>query len=1134
MEKRVIITVLGITLYGMLALSELAHAHHRLGTGNSSLLGGDLTDPNDTVKEKDKVNYGEDKSENDLKPLNGNWLRMKSAPNNPPGTAPHQRHPYQSWQGAPACAIFLNNPEKRKWYVGFRDGGNGGPTKDAPYYCAVEFKDAFVLTHFTITTAPDMPGRDPKVWAIQGSNSGRDDDWTDIYRCDAKDRERSSLSEKRSETTLFTSFTTADMAKVVTPEDLKKLSAKLKEQKIDKADFPLPKKAYPWFRIVTYSCFNPNSTTFDDFNRPPGFSLGQLELFGVKGVREKPAPIKMRSYDPPFIISAWSGPTASLERYKEYADCGFNLVLITDLKRPAGDAALAKAVGIKAIVADKQLFKFKPEHADFAKNIHAVVAKYANDPTVAGLYLADEPGADKFAELKSISDEFEKANPKMIPFINLLPTYAPPVAMGTRSYEEYVRRYIQAINPPFVCWDHYALLEKNATRPDYFENLEVVSRVCRERNLPFVQVICSVPHGMYRPQDEADIRWQVYTTLAYGAKGIIYFTYTTPRDDGWGYKDAILNGKGEKTERYGYVQRMNRKLNALAPWMVKLQGVAVAHSAPIPRGGSGFDSTMPVASATGGTMSVGWLQDADQKDYLFVVNRHFGLDAKELTLVLRGKASHVAEISQESGELSQATFDLEKRTLTVKLLAGEGKLFRLSETGITVSLPSEFFGGKDLELNNIGFIGEKPDSKATGKLFWRHKGEATFAGLPLESVTKDRFKVTLPASVTKAPFEYYLEMHEPGVKPTREPMQGAEAPLVAIPDLTSPTAVPELVAAVAKSYRVSIGWKPATDDRKVVEYRVHRGAADQFKLSEKTLLAKLPAEMLSYTDNAPTAKQSTWYAVHAIDVVGREGEVRYLRVEVPDHQSPTNSLKVVAMPGSKSVMLSWTGEWEPIVSAFEIHRGEGKDGEMKKVGEISDLKLGRFLDKETKFGTEYRYAVRPRSSAGLLSEPGKVVMASPLRYLKRINCGGPEVATDDGVHWEADTGDGHPSLKFGGTSVWNTGSNVSKDVYQSERWANHGLGYEFKVDPGRYEVVLLFSETNSDFAGKGKRLFDIVINDKTVAEKVDVFTEAGGQSKPWQFRTIVEVKGRELEVKLLANPVGPALKGIEIRGLAAK
>jgi hypothetical protein len=49
-----------------------------------------------------------------------------------------------------------------------------------------------------------------------------------------------------------------------------------------------------------------------------------------------------------------------------------------------------------------------------------------------------------------------------------------------------------------------------------------------------------------------------------------------------------------------------------------------------------------------------------------------------------------------------------------------------------------------------------------------------------------------------------------------------------------------------------------------------------------------------------------------------------------------------------------------------------------------------------------------------------------------------------------------------------------------------------------------------------------------------LFTKAGGPSKPWPFSEMVVVTGRELEVKLLANPTGLASKGIESRGLPPK
>ncbi|MBL7133755.1 MAG: hypothetical protein ISS78_06625 [Phycisphaerae bacterium] len=188
--------------------------------------------------------------------------------------------------GTPASAVFWNIPADKKWYVSFHDGGYGGPTVAAPYFIAVQLKTPHILTHFTVTTSQDVPTRDPKAWAIQGSNTGKANGWTDIYRCKATDRKSSPFRVyPRSETTLYTSFTSAKMAKAVSARDLKKLTKKLGDKVIKKADFVRPGKAYTWFRFACTSCFNANTTHVANPNRPPGFALGQLEFFGISTVK---------------------------------------------------------------------------------------------------------------------------------------------------------------------------------------------------------------------------------------------------------------------------------------------------------------------------------------------------------------------------------------------------------------------------------------------------------------------------------------------------------------------------------------------------------------------------------------------------------------------------------------------------------------------------------------------------------------------------------------------------------------------------------------------------------------------------------------------------------------------------------
>ncbi len=126
-----------------LSWSNISHSVSILGTGTGALQGGDLTDPE---------NDGVDGSH-----TNWNWSSI-SASSEP------------RWTGEGSYNVFDNKvgSSQNKWCC-------NGPTQ----WIAVEFAQAYVLTHFTITSGNDVPSRDPDVWKIQGSNDGNN--WTDIF-----------------------------------------------------------------------------------------------------------------------------------------------------------------------------------------------------------------------------------------------------------------------------------------------------------------------------------------------------------------------------------------------------------------------------------------------------------------------------------------------------------------------------------------------------------------------------------------------------------------------------------------------------------------------------------------------------------------------------------------------------------------------------------------------------------------------------------------------------------------------------------------------------------------------------------------------------------------------------------------
>ena len=120
---------------------------------------------------------------------------------------------------------------------------------------------------------------------------------------------------------------------------------------------------------------------------------------------------------------------------------------------------------------------------------------------------------------------------------------------------------------------------------DYFENLEIIRRAGLKYDTPFVYVLLSVPHFSYRDPSEEDLRWQVFTALAYGARGIVYFTYVSPPEtkdyEGWG--EAIVTTDGQPTRKYAQVRQVNAEVKTLGATLLTLKSTGVYHTAPVPQ-----------------------------------------------------------------------------------------------------------------------------------------------------------------------------------------------------------------------------------------------------------------------------------------------------------------------------------------------------------------------------------------------------------------------------------------------------------------------------------------------------------------------------------------------------------------------
>jgi len=157
-------------------------------------------------------------------------------------------------------------------------------------------------------------------------------------------------------------------------------------------------------------------------------------------------------------------------------------------------------------------------------------------------------------------------------------------------------------------------------------------------------------------------------------------------------------------------------------------------------------------------------------------------------------------------------------------------------------------------------------------------------------------------------------------------------------------------------------------------------------------------------------------------------------------------------------------------------------------------------------------------------------------YIYRINCGGPEFKDENGNIWLADKGfstswtKDFPGMPADFASQRRTFSPIkeAKDwkLFQTFRYGKGKLQFEFPLTDGEYLVELYFIEPwlriSGNINAKGMRLFDVVINGKTVLNDLDIWSEAGTNTALKKtFKT--KVAGGKLTISFPETKVGQAV-----------
>ena len=232
--------------------------------------------------------------------------------------------------------------------------------------------------------------------------------------------------------------------------------------------------------------------------------------------------------------------------------------------------------GIRLILSDSRTtwHGASADPEDYRCRVAEAVSDFGNHPAVFGFHLGDEPKKEHFADIEAAVPIQRELAPHLIPYLNHFPLW-PGVneLFGSNSYEEWINDILPRFNLPLISFDNYTQMNPfgDGVGVDrYYTCLRYYSEAAKNMNVPFWSVVLSVGHFRYRCPNEDDIRWQLYTSVIHGAKGIIWFYYRMMRSH-INYRNAPVNELGEKTETWTWLSRQMRLFHkTYGPLMMRL------------------------------------------------------------------------------------------------------------------------------------------------------------------------------------------------------------------------------------------------------------------------------------------------------------------------------------------------------------------------------------------------------------------------------------------------------------------------------------------------------------------------------------------------------------------------------------
>ncbi len=310
----------------------------------------------------------------------------------------------------------------------------------------------------------------------------------------------------------------------------------------------------------------------------------------------------------------------TLESYKTYKEAGLNILLLQaddgydgepwETSHLKEQMDLATEAGIdKIIVFDHRLWRLTGLNTGLVGNkygteeeLDAYVANcvkdYAAHPSFYGIQLRDEPAYNYFASIGDLYRSLKRVLPDNFIQFNLLPannsaksSYCSGGADMelAEAYKAYLTKFLDETDADYIMFDSYPM-SGTSIRGAHFTTLQVANEVAKERGVDIYAVAqtCSYSTNgaiQARVCTEADLYWQTNVYMGFGIKQLSYFNYWKKKDSNnevFFDNASFISNNGEKTEIYGYMQKINGELQELAKVSMNFDYVGCFYSTSQP------------------------------------------------------------------------------------------------------------------------------------------------------------------------------------------------------------------------------------------------------------------------------------------------------------------------------------------------------------------------------------------------------------------------------------------------------------------------------------------------------------------------------------------------------------------------